>query len=96
LPDTEPFSGFKLGNAPLSAFIFILRSGKNPPVFAKQFWNNSGALKHVAFQRNMYNRLLFDCPEVQDDVIFATVSNQCPQRPPVRETLPALKLQQKV
>jgi hypothetical protein len=43
LPDTEPFSGFKLGNAPLSAFIFILRSGKNPPVFAKQFWNNSGA-----------------------------------------------------
>jgi hypothetical protein len=53
-------------------------------------------LKHVAFQRNMYNRLLFDCPEVQDDVIFATVSNQCPQRPPVRETLPALKLQQKV
>jgi hypothetical protein len=30
------------------------------------------------------------------DVIFAAVSNQCPQRPPVWETLPALKLQQKV
>jgi hypothetical protein len=44
----------------------------------------------------MYNRLLFDCPQLSLDVIFAAVSNQCPQRPPVRETLPTLKLQQKV
>jgi hypothetical protein len=96
LPDTEPFSGFKPGNEPLSAFIFILRSGKNPPGVREPVLEQQRGLKHVAFQRNMYNRLLFDCPEVQDDVIFATVSNQCPQRPPVRETLPALKLQQKV
>ena len=26
------------------------------------------------------------------DVIFAAVSNQCPQRPPVRETLPSLNV----
>jgi hypothetical protein len=37
----------------------------------------------------MYNRLLFDCSQLSVDVIFAAVSNQCPQRPPVRETLPA-------
>jgi len=37
----------------------------------------------------MYNRLLFHCPQVAVDVIFAAVSNQCPQRPTVRETLPA-------
>jgi hypothetical protein len=37
----------------------------------------------------MYNRLLFDCLQLSADVIFAAVSNQCPQRPPVRETLPA-------
>ena len=40
----------------------------------------------------MYNRLLFDCPQLSIDVIFAAVSNQCPQRPPVWETLPALKV----
>src|ERR1044071_8373390 len=36
----------------------------------------------------MYNRLLFDCPQLSLDVIFAAVSNQCPQRPPVRELFP--------
>jgi len=36
----------------------------------------------------MYNQLLFYCPQLVVDVIFAAVSNQCPQRPPVRETLP--------
>jgi hypothetical protein len=40
----------------------------------------------------MYNRLLFYCPQVAVDVIFAAVSNQCPQRPPVRETLPTLNV----
>jgi hypothetical protein len=40
----------------------------------------------------MYNRLLFHCPQLAVDVIFAAVSNQCPQRPPVRETLPALNV----
>ena len=40
----------------------------------------------------MYNRLLFHCPQVAVDVIFAAVSNQCPQRPPVRENLPALNV----
>jgi len=45
--------------------------------------------KHVLFQRIMYNRLLFHCPQLLIDVIFAAVSNQCPQRPPVWETLPA-------
>jgi hypothetical protein len=40
----------------------------------------------------MYNLLLFDCPQLAVDVIFAAVSNQCPQRPPVRETLPALNV----
>jgi hypothetical protein len=44
----------------------------------------------------MYNRLLFDCPQLEDDVIFAAVSNQCPQETARWETLPALKLQQKV
>jgi hypothetical protein len=36
----------------------------------------------------MYNRLLFDCLQVAVDVIFAAVSNQCPQETVVRETLP--------
>jgi hypothetical protein len=40
----------------------------------------------------MYNQLLFHCPQLAVDVIFAAVSNQCPQRPPVRETLPALNV----
>ena len=40
----------------------------------------------------MYNRLLFHCPQVAVDVIFAAVSNQCPQRPPVRENLPTLNV----
>jgi hypothetical protein len=40
----------------------------------------------------MYNRLLFYCRQLTADVIFAAVSNQCPQRPPVRETLPALNV----
>jgi hypothetical protein len=40
----------------------------------------------------MYNRLLFDCRQLAVDVIFAAVSNQCPRRPPVRETLPALNV----
>src|SRR5690242_381881 len=78
------------------AFIFILRSVKKFTGPRRNSFGTIAGFKHVPFQRNMYNRLLFDCPELQDDVIFATVSNQCPQRPPVRETLPALKLQQKV
>jgi hypothetical protein len=49
-------------------------------------------LEHIAFQRNMYNRLLFHCPQLAVDVIFAAVSNQCPQRPSFRETLPALNV----
>jgi hypothetical protein len=40
----------------------------------------------------MYNRLLFYCPQVAVDVIFAAVSNQCPQETVVRETLPALNV----
>jgi hypothetical protein len=40
----------------------------------------------------MYNRLLFYCPQLPVDVIFAAVSNQCPQETAVRETLPALKV----
>jgi hypothetical protein len=40
----------------------------------------------------MYNLLLFDCPQLAVDVIFAAVSNQCPQRPPVRENLPTLNV----
>jgi hypothetical protein len=36
----------------------------------------------------MYNRLLFDCPQVSVDVIFAAVSNQCPQRPPEGKLFP--------
>ena len=40
----------------------------------------------------MYNRLLFDCPQLTVDVIFAAVSNQCPQRPPLGKTLPALNV----
>lgn len=40
----------------------------------------------------MYNRLLFHCRQLAADVIFVAVSNQCPQRPPVRETLPALNV----
>jgi hypothetical protein len=40
----------------------------------------------------MYNRLLFHCPQLAADVIFAAVSNQCPQRPPVRESLPTLNV----
>jgi hypothetical protein len=40
----------------------------------------------------MYNRLLFHCPQLAVDVIFAAVSNQCPQRPSFRETLPALNV----
>jgi hypothetical protein len=40
----------------------------------------------------VYNQLLFHCPQVAVDVIFAAVSNQCPQRPPVRETLPTLNV----
>ena len=40
----------------------------------------------------MYNRLLFYCPQLPRDVIFAAVSNQCPQRPPVRESLPTLNV----
>lgn len=40
----------------------------------------------------MYNRLLFDCPQLAVDVIFAAVSNQCPQETVVRETLPALNV----
>jgi hypothetical protein len=48
--------------------------------------------KHIAFQRNMYNRLLFDCLQVAVDVIFAAVSNQCPQETVVRETLPTFNV----
>jgi hypothetical protein len=40
----------------------------------------------------MYNRLLFHCPQLAVDVIFAAVSNQCPQRPLIRKTLPALNV----
>jgi hypothetical protein len=36
----------------------------------------------------MYNRLLFDCPQLAVDVIFAAVSNQCPQRPPLGKLFP--------
>ena len=36
----------------------------------------------------MYNRLLFDCPQLSVDVIFAAVSNQCPQRPPEGKLFP--------
>jgi hypothetical protein len=39
----------------------------------------------------MYNRLLFDCPQLLNDVIFAAVSNQCPQRPPVGIIFPPSK-----
>jgi hypothetical protein len=34
----------------------------------------------------MYNQLLFCCPWERLDVIFMTVSNQCPQGPPFRES----------
>jgi hypothetical protein len=40
----------------------------------------------------MYNRLLFYCPQLPVDVIFAAVSNQCPQETAVRETLPTLNV----
>jgi hypothetical protein len=40
----------------------------------------------------MYNRLLFDCLQVAVDVIFAAVSNQCPQETVVRETLPTFNV----
>jgi hypothetical protein len=34
----------------------------------------------------MYNQLLFYCPRERLDVIFMSVSNQCPQGPPFRES----------
>jgi hypothetical protein len=34
---------------------------------------------------NMYDRLLLCCRLSDADVIFAPVSNQCPQGPPIRE-----------
>src|ERR1043165_389846 len=40
----------------------------------------------LAFQRIMYNQLLFHCPWETLDVIFMSVSNQCPQGPPFRES----------
>jgi hypothetical protein len=40
----------------------------------------------------MYNRLLFDCLQVAVDVIFAAVSNQCPQETVVGKTLPTLNV----
>jgi hypothetical protein len=35
------------------------------------------------FQQFMYNRLLLCCPLPFGDVIFASVSDQCPQGPPI-------------
>jgi hypothetical protein len=44
------------------------------------------AVLTLAFQRIMYNQLLFYCPRERHDVIFMSVSNQCPQGPPFRES----------
>jgi hypothetical protein len=45
-----------------------------------------------AFLQIMYNRLLFYCPQLAVDVIFAAVSNQCPQRPPTGKLFPPLNV----
>src|ERR1051325_293604 len=53
--------------------------------------------EHIPFQRIMYNRLLFHCVQLAVDVIFAAVSNQCPQETTrLGKLFPPSMLQQKV
>jgi len=74
----------------LSVFIFI--KGPHRGFEFSPELRTKTERKHLAFQRNVYNRLLFDCLQVAVDVIFAAVSNQCPQETVVREALPTLNV----